>query len=47
MPKTYDIARATVTESGTLPNPKSGHDFPISIYPDIEPDIGYDIADTR
>jgi hypothetical protein len=33
--------------SGTLPNPISGHDFPISVYPDIEPDIGYDIADTR
>ncbi len=37
------VARA----SGTLPNPISGHDFPISVYPDIEPDIGYDIADTR
>ncbi len=35
--------------SGTLPNPISGHNFPISVYPDIEPDIGYDIqvAGTR
>jgi hypothetical protein len=36
-----------MSTSGTLPNPISGHDFPISVYPDIEPDIGYDIADTR
>jgi hypothetical protein len=28
-------------------NPISGHDVPISVYSDIEPDIGYDIADTR
>ncbi len=27
--------------------PISGHDVPISVYSDIEPDIGYDIADTR
>ncbi len=33
--------------SGTLPNPILGHDVPISVYSDIEPDIGYDIADTR
>ena len=28
-------------------NPISGHDDPISVYPDIGPDIGHDIADTR
>ncbi len=27
-------------------NPILGHDVPISVYSDIEPDIGYDIADT-
>ncbi len=47
-----DMHASGISTSGTLPNPPiSGHhasdDFPISVYPDIEPDIGYDIADTR
>ncbi len=41
------LEEGVLQPSGTLPNPISGHDFPISVYPNIEPDIGYDIADTR
>jgi hypothetical protein len=47
LPGRSEVSFQNDMPSGTLPNPISGHDFPISVYPDIEPDIGYDIADTR